>query len=143
MRVFEPTVTILETEIIATLRYFNLFKHPLTADEIYEFLAVKTDRDSLHNTLSNMVNNTIIYQYDDYYLPENNSSHIERRIAGAERATQLMKKAATAANIISKFPFVKSVCISGSLSKGYANEKSDIDFFIIVKVQHNVYRLRS
>jgi predicted nucleotidyltransferase len=135
MRIFEPTAANLETEIIATLRYFNLFKHPLTANEVYEFLSLKTDRDHLQKTLNNMVADKSIHHYDGFYLPENNAGYIERRKAGAERATQLMKKAARAANIISKFPFVKAVCISGSLSKGYANEKSDIDFFIITQTK--------
>src|SRR5690606_3777846 len=35
------------------------------------------------------------------------------------------------AKLISQFPFVRGVMASGSLSKGYADEKSDIDFFII------------
>ncbi len=33
--------------------------------------------------------------------------------------------------LISRFPFVRAVLASGSLSKGYMDEKSDIDFFII------------
>lgn len=135
MRVLESTATSIETEIVTTLRYFNLFKHPLLIDEIYEFLALKTDREYLQHTLNKMVHEGSIYNFDSYYLPENKKEYIERRKAGAVRASTLMKKAATAANIISKFPFVKSVCISGSLSKGYANERSDIDFFIITETR--------
>ncbi|MGN6532282.1 MAG: nucleotidyltransferase domain-containing protein, partial [Ginsengibacter sp.] len=36
-----------------------------------------------------------------------------------------------AAKILSWFPFVQSVAVSGSLSKNFADEKADIDFFII------------
>jgi predicted nucleotidyltransferase len=135
MRLTETTATSLKPEIIATLSYFNLFKHPLTADEIFEFLAEKTDREHLQMTLNKMVDDGSIYHYEGYYLPENKPEYLNRRKAGAERAMLLMKKAAIAANVISKFPFVKSVCISGSLSKGYANEKSDIDFFIITEAR--------
>jgi predicted nucleotidyltransferase len=45
----------------------------------------------------------------------------------------MLKKAERAAAIISAFPFVRSVAVSGSLSKYFADEKSDIDFFIITR----------
>lgn len=37
------------------------------------------------------------------------------------------------AKLISSFPFVRAVMISGSLSKGYMDEKSDFDFFIVTE----------
>jgi hypothetical protein len=42
-----------------------------------------------------------------------------------------MKKAQAAATNIGKFPFVRGVAVSGSLSKRVADKNSDIDFFII------------
>jgi hypothetical protein len=42
-----------------------------------------------------------------------------------------LPKARRAAKFISLFPFVKFVGISGSLSKGYADERTDFDFFIV------------
>ncbi len=37
------------------------------------------------------------------------------------------------AKLVSKFPFVEAVCISGSLSKGILTNDGDIDYFIICK----------
>jgi len=42
-----------------------------------------------------------------------------------------MQQALAAGRLIYSFPFVKFVGISGSLSKGYASEDSDFDFFIL------------
>lgn len=48
-------------------------------------------------------------------------------------AVKQMAIARKAAKLISRFPFVETVAVSGSLSKNYADEKTDIDFFIITK----------
>jgi len=45
----------------------------------------------------------------------------------------MLKKAEKAAAIIAAFPFVKAVGVSGSLSKYFADEQSDIDFFVITQ----------
>ncbi|MGH2644856.1 MAG: hypothetical protein ACRDE2_12965, partial [Chitinophagaceae bacterium] len=37
----------------------------------------------------------------------------------------------TTSRFLFKFPFVRGISISGSLSKGFSDEKSDIDYFII------------
>ena len=42
-----------------------------------------------------------------------------------------MKVAEKKARFIARFPFVRAVMASGSLSKGYMDEKSDLDFFIV------------
>ena len=42
-----------------------------------------------------------------------------------------MPRAYQRARLIGKFPFVRSVMASGSLSKGYMDNKSDLDFFIV------------
>jgi hypothetical protein len=43
----------------------------------------------------------------------------------------MLKKAEKAGRLISAFPFIKGVAISGSLSKYYADDHADVDFFII------------
>lgn len=46
----------------------------------------------------------------------------------ADRCLHVAQKVS---KLIARFPFVRGVLASGSLSKGYMDEKSDIDFFII------------
>jgi len=52
-------------------------------------------------------------------------------IGSTGEAEKCLLVAQKKAKLISKFPFVRGVLASGSLSKGYMDEKSDIDFFII------------
>ena len=46
-------------------------------------------------------------------------------------AADAMHIAAKRARLIAKFPFVEGVGVSGSLSKGYFDRDSDIDFFVV------------
>lgn len=117
--------------VLKTLRYFNIFHFPLHISEICNFLPIKIDSQQLQFILNDMVDEGNIYAYDDVYMIENRPELAMKRVEGTAKASMAMEKAKRAGTIIARFPFVKSVCISGSLSKGYADEKSDIDFFIV------------
>ncbi|MBL4703726.1 MAG: nucleotidyltransferase domain-containing protein [Flavobacteriales bacterium] len=72
---------------------------------------------------------------DKFYCLSDSKADLDDRLKGNNRARKLVKKATKKANFIGRFPFVKSVCISGSMSKGYMDREADIDFFIITKPQ--------
>ena len=110
--------------------YFSLFRYPLTEEEIFAFSEYK-DRETLRNRLQRLLEDNIIYKIGDFYLPENNQHWVDRRLKGNENARQVYSKANRVSKFISKFPYVKGVAISGSLSKGYYDDNGDIDFFII------------
>ena len=120
-----------ETEPLLLLRYFNIFRHPLRLEEIFKFSGKKETEPELKQYLNELVAAGTITQIGDYYLCENNRQFIEKRERGERYANQLLPKARKAAKFISLFPFVKFVGISGSLSKGYADERTDFDFFIV------------
>ncbi len=119
-------------ESLKTILYFSIFKYPLNLDEICKFHPVK-DREQIASELDQLMNRNIICKIDGFYLPDNDEGCIEKRKKGNEMASQVMCKAQERAKLIGKFPFVEGVGVSGSLSKGYYDEKSDIDFFIITK----------
>ena len=48
-------------------------------------------------------------------------------------AKELLVKAAKISKFLFKFPYVRGIGISGSLSKNVADEKADIDYFIITQ----------
>lgn len=110
--------------------YFSLFRYPLTEDEIFAF-SDSNNRDRLQQDLKHLVQDQIIYKIDNFYLTENNDTWVKRRLKGNANARQIYAKANRVSKFISKFPYVKGVAISGSLSKGYYDEDGDIDFFII------------
>lgn len=117
---------------LKTILYFSIFKYPITEREILKFTNIDSI-SSLKKELSYLHENGIIFKIDDYYLDTNCPEWIRRREKGNEMANRIMPKALKVSKLISKFPFVEGVSLSGSLSKGYFDEEGDIDFFITTR----------
>ncbi len=120
-----------EQSIIKALAYFNIFNYPLKRDEIYNFLDTNCDKNSFEKTIQSLCDDGIIYRIDEFYSLHKNSSLAERRRSGNRRAAEQLKIAGKVSRFLYRFPFVKGIAVSGSLSKNYADKNSDIDFFII------------
>jgi hypothetical protein len=118
-------------DILATLAYFNMFEYPLKKNEIFIFLGHCNDYREFEQALNNLLRDSAIFKIGDFYSLRNDFEIAMRRYRGNEKAIVMLKKAEKAATIINAFPFVKGVAVSGSLSKYFADEQSDIDFFII------------
>ena len=118
-------------DILATLAYFNMFDYPLKKNEIFLFLGHCNDYREFEQALTNLLKDSAVYKMADFYSLQNDFKLAIRRFRGNEKAMSMLKKAEKAATIIAAFPFVRAVAVSGSLSKYFADEQSDIDFFII------------
>jgi hypothetical protein len=127
-------ISFLEKSIIKTLAYYDIFNYPLTLEEIYFCLDTNTvTKDKLFSEVESLSNKNIIYRKNDFYLLYPDYNTISRRVEGNRRAERKMEIANRFSKIISFFPFVRAVFLSGSISKGYMDEKADIDYFIITK----------
>jgi hypothetical protein len=125
--------TDLSQSIMKTLLYYDVFTYPLKAQEIYHYL----DRNSVSvhdvaNHLEKLKEEKIIFKYEDFYTVRQNPALVERRINGNKMAADSLPFALEKAKLISRFPFVRAVMASGSLSKDFMDENSDLDFFIVV-----------
>jgi hypothetical protein len=129
-------LTPLDEHVLRTLLYYDIFRYPLNADEIYRFLGLDgVDMAAVNNSLLSLKDRRIIYQFGDFFTVGNSIALVDRRVKGNAIAEKYLLIARKKANFIAKFPFVRAVLASGSLSKGYMDDKSDIDFFIITKPQ--------
>lgn len=113
------------------MAYFDVFNYPLTNEEVRRFLPEKCNQLVVNEILYQLIKEDIIYKLNNFYSLQNQPQLAEIRLAGNKRAIKLLKIARLAAKILSWFPFVQSIAVSGSLSKNFADEKADIDFFII------------
>ena len=120
-------------DILATLSYFDIFDYPLTQTEIAQFLKSSYCQEEFTTALYNLIMENWVYRFDEFYMLQNNYSLVNRRRKGNMQAKAMLKTAAKIAGFLSSFPFVKGVAVSGSLSKNFADENSDIDFFIITE----------
>ncbi|MES2618771.1 MAG: hypothetical protein V4613_12890 [Bacteroidota bacterium] len=120
-----------ESEILKIVNYYNIFKHPLRAEEIYRFLPFHCTIDELNTDLQQLVDKGQLYFINEHYTLKDDAKIVATKIQGEEKASELLPKAMRVGRLLSRFPFVRFVGISGSLSKQYADDKTDFDFFII------------
>jgi molybdopterin-biosynthesis enzyme MoeA-like protein len=125
---------ILTKSVVNTLLYFDIFHYPLTTTEIFQYLQTNHVQESdVQTKLDSLVNDSVLFRLGNFYSPQNNPELEVRRVKGNNLADQYLSLARKRAKLISSFPFVRAVMISGSLSKGYMDEKSDFDFFIVTE----------
>ena len=140
---FENFLTPLQEAILRTMLYYDIFRYPLNADEIHLYLGAKlADRTSVNAALLSLKDCGAIFQFENCFSVHADNQLIERRKKGNDIAKKFMDIARKKATLISTFPFVRGVMASGSLSKGYMDEKSDIDFFIVT-VPHRLWIART
>lgn len=125
----------LELDLIKTLAYFDIFNYPLIPDELVDFskLEMENIKENVIKKLKLLTDKEVIYEFNGYYLLQNDKRLVDRRIAGNNKANSVMNKAFRRAHFIGQFPFVRSVYLSGSISKGFLDEEGDVDFFVITK----------
>ena len=123
-----------ENAIVHTLLYFEIFTHPLTAEEVFQFSnCPEKTREEVFEKLQSLVNQGYIFQFGVFYQTQNDPTWAPRRLESNRRADKLLPIARRMAHLIGAFPFIRGVFVSGSLSKHCMRDDSDIDFFIITE----------
>lgn len=123
----------LAKSILTTAIYFDLFEYPLTVEQLYCYLPQNTVTvDDVHKTAASLVSNRLLQKESHYYfLPYRNKTIVHRRIDEEHRAAKKIKYARIAASVIKRFPFVRAVFLTGSLSKNIFSPSADVDFMIV------------
>jgi hypothetical protein len=125
-----------EVGVLHTLMYFDVFRHPLTTDEIRRncqwHACCLTETAA---ALEELQQKGIVEEHGGFWFLAGRKDIVALRAEREERALHFMHKAKRYSRLISAFPFVRAVCISGSLSKGTMDPKGDIDYFIITEPQ--------
>jgi predicted nucleotidyltransferase len=121
----------IKENILATLAYFDLFDYPLTGAEVFLFLGKKYRQPDFDAALNGLLLGGAIYGFDKYYTLKNDHYLVVRRLEGNRQAAKLIKVAEKVGALLIRFPYVRGIAISGSLSKNFADDDSDIDLFII------------
>jgi hypothetical protein len=130
MRAIENDIAV-EVAVIRTLIYFDLFNYPLTSEEVFQFLQTHSTKGIVEEALNALVSEGKLTRKSELYSMQTDPALFERRKAGNALANLLLPRVTEQANLIAKFPFVRSVMASGSFSKNYMDETSDFDFFIV------------
>jgi len=121
----------LKKSIIRTLCYFDIFGHPLTADELYNFLFAPS-RISYQDFLRAMEKMNLNSKFGYYFL-EGRECVVENRRRRAPFVDKKLKIARRAARAIKYVPFVRAMFVCNNVSFEISDAESDIDVLMIVK----------
>ena len=144
------TITLLSPlsqQIIITLAYSDVFDYPLSLNEIYLAINYPTTKENIAQELTSLANEKLVfvfnYQFDNqrdnqedskiitWFSLQNDENIFIKRKTRNNKAKNFLERAKKISKTIGKLPYVRSVMISGSLSKNCIDDTSDIDYFII------------
>lgn len=127
-------LTPLSQSIVKTLLYYDIFNYPLKVNEIYRFLDSKNMNETeIDGELKFLCDRHLVFKFGDFFSLQNSERNVIRRVKGNDQAKKYLEIAKQKGKLIMQFPFVSAVMASGSLSKEFMDENSDIDFFIATK----------
>ena len=124
-------ITEIQKAIINVLEYFDFFQHSLYPHEIQKYLSLRASQEAVFKNLEEMVSTGHVFTKNGLWALKVKS--LDVRLDNLKRNARLLRISKRMGWIIRKFPFVKGVYLSGSLSKLGANDDADIDYFIITK----------
>jgi hypothetical protein len=120
--------------ILKALLYYDIFNYPLTSSEVLHNLSTNHITHSQVKEMLHLLSQKgYVFNYHEFFSVQHNEDLIQRRRKGNEEAQRFIELASRKAKFIHTFPFVRSVMASGSLSKNYMDENSDLDFFVITE----------
>ena len=130
----------MEKKIISVLKYFSFFAYYPTLEEIHTFLQARISKNELNIELDYMVKLKLIELYARYTPPQYSIGNAKVKypsFAKASEGKQISKRKLNNwryqayIKLISLFPQIRLVGLSGSISMMNAEEDDDIDLFII------------
>jgi hypothetical protein len=123
----------LRQSIFKVLAYFDLFHYPLSSEEIMIFLDHPVSLQELDEALETMSLGGRVFRHHQFYSLHDDRELALKRMTGNRHAQALLPVAKRLSNFLFRFPFVRGIAISGSLSKNFAGPDADIDYFVITK----------
>jgi hypothetical protein len=123
----------LRSSILKVVAYFDLFNYPVSIEDILFFLDKEAAEYPVRKEIEALLNQRCLFRTGSYFSLRNDPALAEKRNWGRQHAEELLPIADRGAHFLFQFPFVRGVCISGSLSKRCADQNADIDYFIITR----------
>lgn len=120
-----------ERALLRTLLYYHAFRFPLRLEELRRL----AERPWAHPeepeaALAGLVARGLVAREGSLFLVGDPAQARERE-AGERAAERVLPRALRRARLIGRFPFVRGVALSGTLSKGVHHPGDDVDFFAI------------
>jgi len=122
----------IERDILRMILYFDVFKHPLSMAELTR-LVRPGDPEAVLEASERLVARQRLSSQGIWRFRPGQQHTLERRLARARRAERLWPRVKAAAHVLSRFPYVRALLVTGAMSKNSAGEEGDIDWLILVE----------
>lgn len=117
--------------ILRSLLYYGLFRFPLRIEELYRFSEIPwPDQGALETQVRSLVEQGLV-ERDGPWVHLCDPPLVTERIEAEARARRVMPRALRRSRLIARFPFVRGVALSGTISKRVFARGDDVDFFLI------------
>lgn len=123
----------LESEILRTLAYFDVFSYPLTKKQVYAFLSCNfASQKEFDEAVAGLLDAGRIRSDRGYYFfADRPEAVVSSREENEKRAAEMFRRAGWVSLFLRQVPYVRAIFVTGSLSKNVAHRSSDIDFMIV------------
>lgn len=129
----EHAFTAGQQSVVCTLLYYHIFDYPLTAAEILRFSNHPWDElADVERAARDLVERSLIGTDRGFFFV-GEDSHVEERVADQARARAALPQVDRWSRFIARFPYVRGVAISGTLSKGVMKEGDDLDYLVFTE----------
>lgn len=122
----------MDNKVIKVIKYFSFFGYYPTLNEIYTFLEAKISRNSLENKINNMIKIKALLA-SKHTPPQYSIRKIKDERSKIKNSKQKLNnwRFRLFLRLLSLFPQIKLIGLSGSISMMNADKDDDIDLFII------------
>jgi hypothetical protein len=122
-----------QQSVVRTLLYYHIFDYPLTAAEILRFSSRPWNEPAdVEKSARDLVARALVGADRGFYFVGEHS-HVDERAADEARARAALPRAVSWSRFIGRFPYVRGVAISGTLSKGVMKEGDDLDYLVFTE----------
>ena len=133
----------LQAQVLATLRYFDVQDHAVTALEIWKYLlvgdSVKNSAplpvlvDQVFGALDGLCSRGDLETANGFYFLPGRSALVESRLRNNFYATPRLKRAHRWLAHVRHLPFIQAVALTGSEATNSSKRGSDIDLLVITE----------
>ena len=117
--------------LLRLILYFDIFYHPLTSSELAALaFEHKVEGDEVVYLLDPWLKTGELETLEGYLFPRGRSAGVGKRQEKARHSQTLWKKVPTSGAILSSFPFIRGLAVTGTLAKEAALPDSDVDFLV-------------
>lgn len=122
----------LQSAILATLAYHDIFDYPLTKDEIHKFLVGENaDPIKVEKSLQALAKDKKISQINGLFFLKGRNKIVKLRRSRGKFSSLKLKRAKLLARLLMLVPTINLVAVSGALAMENAQKNDDIDLAII------------